>query len=95
MIRAEILLSRNHRFTIAITTGHGGGGSVEFEFLVNGVIYRRANKGLQLITNSRKYFIKYYVDDPSLIAKIVSDEEVPDCIGEPPANGWEEIPQCK
>ena len=93
-IIAEYKLAENHRFTVATTKGHGGGGSVNFEFSVNGVQYSRSNKGRSLMTNGRKYFVKYYVDDPSLMAKIVSDEEVPQCIGEPPPNGWKELPNC-
>jgi hypothetical protein len=91
----EYKLSNNHRFTIATTLGHGGGGSVDFEFKVNGVIYKRGDRGKQLITNGRRYFVKYYVPDPSQLAKVISNEEVPDCIGEPPPDGWKEIPKCK
>ncbi len=91
----EYEFSNNHRFTVARTLGHGGGGFVDFEFEVNGVIYKRGDRGKQLITNGRRYFVKYYAPDPSVLAKIVSNEEVPDCIGESPADGWEEIPTCK
>jgi len=94
-IVAEYKLANNYRFTVAVTKGYGGGGFVNFEFSVNGVTYKRSNKGKQLIPDGRKYFVKYYVDDPSLIAKIVSNDEVPDCVSQPPANGWKEIPQCK
>lgn len=93
-IISEYKLVNKHRFTIATTKGYGGGGFVDFEFTVNGTVYKRADKGLQLVTNGRKYFVKFYVDDPSLIAKIVSNEEVPECVGEPPANGWSELPKC-
>ena len=91
----EIKFSNNHRYTIATTKGHGGGGSIDFEFTVSGVTYARGDKGKSLTSNGRKYFVKYYVPDPSVLAKVVSNEEVPECIGEPPADGWKEIPKCK
>lgn len=92
---SEYKLGNNHHFTIAITKGYGGGGFVEFEFKVNGVTYKGSNKGMQLKPNGAKYFVKFYQNDPSLIAKIASSEEVPECIGDPPSDGWKEIPKCK
>ncbi|QLH31495.1 MAG: hypothetical protein HWD62_02760 [Cyclobacteriaceae bacterium] len=85
----------NHKFTIATTVGHTGGGWVDYEFTVNGVVYKRGDKGLTLKSINAKYFVKYYTPDPSVLAKIVSDDEVPDCIGEPPPNGWAELPSCE
>jgi len=91
----EYKFSNNHRFTVATTVGYGNGGWVNFEFKVNGVIYKRSDKGLSLKSRYAKYFVKYYAADPSVLAKVVSNEEVPNCIGEPPADGWIEIPKCK
>ena len=95
MFEREFRLQTNHRFTIATTVGRSGGGWVDFEFIVNGVVYKRSDKGLSLKSREAKYFVKYYTPDPSVLAKIVSDEEVPDCIGEPPPNGWAEVPSCE
>jgi hypothetical protein len=90
----EYKLSNNHRWTVATTTGWDAG-FVNFEFNVKGVMYEGANKGLNLKTKHGKYFVKYYALDPSLLAKVISDEEVTDCIGEPPSDGWADIPTCK
>lgn len=95
MFEREFRLQTNHRFTIATTVGHSGGGWVDYEFTVNGVVYKRGDKGLSLKSRKAKYFVKYYTPDPSILAKIVSDQEVPNCIGEPPPNGWAEVPSCE
>jgi hypothetical protein len=87
--------NRNHRFTIAKTIGRSGGGWVDFEFMVNGVLYQRSDKGLSLKSKNAKYFVKFYTPDPSVLAKIVSDKEVPECIGDPPPEGWKDVPTCK
>ena len=68
---------------------------MDFEFVVNGMTYKRSDKGLNLKSRHAKYFVKYYARDPSVLAKIVSNEEVPGCIGEPPSDGWKDIPTCK
>jgi hypothetical protein len=91
----EYKFENDHSFTIATTIGRSGGGWVDFEFVVNGVLYKRSDKGLNLKSKSAKYFVKYYTPDPSVLAKIVSNEEVPNCIGEPPPNGWAELPRCE
>lgn len=95
MFEREWKLESNHRYTVALTTGHGSGGVVNFEFRVDGVLYQRSDRGLSLKSREAKYFVKYYTPDPSVLAKIVSDDEVPDCIGEPPPNGWAELPSCE
>lgn len=87
--------NNDHRFTIATTIGSGTGGWVDFEFTVNNRLYKRSNRSLSLKSKNAKYFVKYYAPDPSVLAKIVSDEEVPECIGDPPSDGWKELPNCK
>ncbi|MBX2897717.1 MAG: hypothetical protein KF763_19910 [Cyclobacteriaceae bacterium] len=91
----EWKLESNHRYTVAVTTGYGSGGVVNFEFMVDGILYRRSDRGLSLKSRGAKYFVKYYTPDPSVLAKIVSSDEVPNCIGEPPPNGWADIPSCE
>ncbi len=95
MFEREWKLKMNHRYTVAVTVGHSGGGWVDFEFMVNEKLYKRSDKGLSLKSRDAKYFVEYYAPDPSVLAKIVSSEEVPECIGDPPPDGWKELPNCK
>ena len=91
----ELQLDGDRGITVATTTGHAESGWVNFEFKVNGVIYKRADKGLNLKSKDAKYFVEYYAPDPSVLARVVSNQVVPECIGDPPPEGWKEIPKCK
>ncbi len=94
-IVTERQLANDHRFTIATTTGRSSGDWVDYEFTVNGVTYNGSHRTLTMKQRGGRYFVKYYPLDPSVISKIVSNEEVLDCVGEPPPDGWAEIPKCK
>jgi hypothetical protein len=88
-------LINNHRYTVAITTTRTNGGWVDYEFKVNEVTYKGSVSKQGLKPNGYKYLVKFYTNDPSLLSEIESNDEVLDCIGEPPLEGWGEVPSCK
>jgi hypothetical protein len=88
-------LSLHHRFAIATTDNKTFGGHIQYHFEVKGIVYRQSTKVLRLQLNGSRYFVKFNSEDPSQSAEMVSAEEVPNCIGDQPADGWEEIPTCK
>jgi hypothetical protein len=50
--------NKDHRFTIATTTGNSNGGWVDFEFSVNNVVYKRSNRSLSLKSKKCKILCK-------------------------------------
>ena len=92
---SEYYLSKNYCVSIATTGKRLPGGYVEYQFKIKGIIYTNNDKAHRLTPGGSRYFVECNFKDPSDIANIVSNEEVPDCIGEPPTDGWKEIPKCK
>ena len=94
IIIKEYKLAQDHRFTICTTTDDHGGGIVEFQFTVNDKKFNGRDRGWLLKSKGGRYFVKYYVEDPSN-CKVVSNIEVPECVGDAPVNGWDRLPVCK
>ncbi len=88
-------LKLHNRFAIAVTENKTFGGHIQYHFKVKGVIYYHSTKVLRLQLNGSRYFVKFNSVDPKQMAEIASVEEIPDCIGEQPADGWDDIPTCK
>ncbi|MBS1558362.1 MAG: hypothetical protein JST69_06495 [Bacteroidetes bacterium] len=88
-------LSAHGKYTVGITLGRHGK-FIDFKFYVNGKEFKNDNPVQKYNPEERdgKYFVKFLPSDPD-VNEIFWDNPVSDCIGEPPADGWEEIPKCK
>jgi hypothetical protein len=93
-ISKALKLNRNHRWTIATTSGWGYGRYINYYFFVDGKKYEKSNKTLSLIPSGGRYWVQFEPNNPDLNS-IRTSEIVPDCISEVPSNGWEEKPSCQ
>ncbi len=93
------ILNENHRFTIGqiikIEFAAEGGRHADFRYYVKekhyiGSIPLDGTKDIQPKVGQR-YFVKYYLLDPTIADLILSDL-VPDSLINIPSNGWEIMP---
>jgi len=88
-------LSAHGKYTVGITLGRHSK-FVDFKFYVNRKEFKNNNPVQKYDPKERegKYFVKYLPGNPE-VNEIFWDKPVPECIGDPPADGWEELPKCK
>jgi hypothetical protein len=93
------ILNEKHRFTIGqvvkIEHAAEGGKHADFRYYVKekhyiGSIALDDTKDIQPKVGQR-YFVKYYLSDPTIAYLILSDL-VPDSLIDAPSNGWEIMP---
>ena len=88
-------LNSNGRFTIG-TTINRQGKFVSVRIIVGNKEYKTNHNTLKYTPLERdgKYFVKFLPSDPD-VNEIYWDREAADCISDPPADGWAEMPKCK
>ncbi|MBX2897720.1 MAG: hypothetical protein KF763_19925 [Cyclobacteriaceae bacterium] len=95
----DFRLSNDQRFTIGSTLGWkrtGKGPVIAYRFSVNNKSYENnASAGKDTVdVDSGRYFVRFLPSDPT-VSRVMWDSPVPACIGEPPPNGWADIPSCE
>jgi hypothetical protein len=79
-----------------ISKYHKGGRDCSFYFFYRGKIYRNQSTTRILLPGrdtGRRFYVKFLKDNPSR-SYILDEKPVPDCIKEPPPEGWQVIPHC-
>ncbi len=89
----DIKLRLYHRWTVGTTIGWDRGSYVKYYIEINGKRYEGSAKSLGLNSNGSKYWVQFDATDPNHNV-IRTNEEVPECVIDIPANGWEEKPSC-
>jgi hypothetical protein len=93
----NIQLSRNHRYTIGVTTGSRTtpkGVRIDFAFSVDNKTYKASKNPDRnsIIDSAGRYYVEFYPDDPS-INDILWERIVPSTIIVAPTDGWRSIPE--
>lgn len=88
-------LSVKGKYTVGVTQGRQGK-FITTKLVVDEREYTTNHDVLKYDPKERegRYFMKFLPSDPE-VNEIYWDKPVPDCIGNIPPKGWEEIPKCK
>ncbi len=86
-------------YTVAIVKdieGTRGGVLCNFYYSYKGVAYegRGISASIRKKDEGKRFYIQFLQGNPS-VKSLLENCPVPDCIGDPPPEGWKEIPKCK
>ncbi len=92
-------IQSNGIYSIAVVRnikGTRGGVSADSYYIYNGMKYQTHGVSgiLQYSDEGKRFYIQFLASNPKR-CKLHTDQPVPDCIGDPPPEGWKEIPKCK